>query len=106
MSLQSVRAFLSGRAPHLTIIDQGASTATVAEAALGVEPGRIAKTLSVRVKDQVLLVGKRSDARLANRKTKDDLGGRPPTLGAAADDALTRQPVELGRASCRGSGGV
>src|SRR3546814_18044449 len=89
MSLQSVRAFLSGRAPHLTIIDQGASTATVAEAALGVEPGRIAKTLSVRVKDQVLLVGTRSDARLDNRKTKDALGGRPRMLGADEAEALT-----------------
>src|SRR3546814_641466 len=93
MRLQSVRAFLSGRAPHLTIIDQGASTATVAEAALGVEPGRIAKTLSVRVKDQVLLVGTRSDARLDNRKTKDALGGRPRMLGADEAEALTGHPV-------------
>src|SRR3546814_15005169 len=93
MSLQSVRAFLSGRAPHLTIIDQGASTATVAEAALGVEPGRIAKTLSVRVKDQVLLVGTRSDARLDNRTTKDALGGRPRMLGADEAEALTAHPV-------------
>jgi prolyl-tRNA editing enzyme YbaK/EbsC (Cys-tRNA(Pro) deacylase) len=32
-------------------------------------PGRIAKTLSVRVKDQVLLIAARGDARLDNRKT-------------------------------------
>src|SRR3546814_12412411 len=74
-------------------LDQGASTATVAEAALGVEPGRIAKTLSVRVKDQVVLVGTRSDARLDNRKTKDALGGRPRMLGADEAEALTGHPV-------------
>jgi len=43
---------------------------------LGVEPGRIAKTLSVRVKDQALLVVAWGDARLDNRKT-NALGGRP-----------------------------
>ena len=95
MSLQSVRAFLAARAPDLTIIEQDASTATVAEAAitLGVEPGRIAKTLSVRVKDQVLLVVARGDARLDNRKTKDALGGRPRMLGADEVEALTGHPV-------------
>lgn len=95
MSLQSVQAFLAERAPDLAIIDQGASTATVAEAAvaLGVEPGRIAKTLSVRVKDQVLLVVTRGDARLDNRKTKDALGGRPRMLGADEVEALTGHPV-------------
>lgn len=33
MSLDSVRAFLAEHAPDLAIIDQGARTATVAEAA-------------------------------------------------------------------------
>jgi hypothetical protein len=51
MSLESVRDFLARHAPDLPIIDQGRSTATVAEAAetLGVAPGQIAKTLSVRI---------------------------------------------------------
>lgn len=95
MSLESVRAFLAERAPDLAIIDQDASTATVAQAAvaLRVEPGRIAKTLSVRVKDQVLLVVARGDARLDNRKTKDALGGRPRMLGADEVEALTGHPV-------------
>lgn len=95
MSLESVRAFLSERAPDLAIIDQGTSTATVAEAAvaLGVEPGRIAKTLSVRVNDQVLLVVARGDARLDNRKTKNALGGRPRMLGADEVEALTGHPI-------------
>jgi prolyl-tRNA editing enzyme YbaK/EbsC (Cys-tRNA(Pro) deacylase) len=95
MTLQSVRTFLAERAPDLKIIDQGTSTATVAEAAaaLGVEPGRIAKTLSVRVKDQVLLIVARGDARLDNRKTKDALGGRPRMLGAEEVLVLTGHPV-------------
>ena len=70
MSLESVRAFLDRHAPDLAIIEQSASTATVAEAAatLGVMPGQIAKTLSLRVGDAVMLVVTGGDTRLDNRK--------------------------------------
>lgn len=95
MSEQSVRDYLAAHAPDIEIIDQGKSTATVAEAAeaLGVEPGRIAKTLSLRVDGRVLLVVARGDARLDNRKTKDALGGRPRMLAAEEVAALTGHPV-------------
>lgn len=95
MSLESVRAFLSDNAPDIDIIEQEASTATVAEAAatLGVLPGQIAKTLSIRVGEAVMLVVARGDARIDNRKTKDALGGRPRMLGAEEVEALTGHPV-------------
>lgn len=95
MSLESVRAFLATHAPDIAVIDQGASTATVAEAAetLGVLPGQIAKTLSIRVGETVMLVVARGDARLDNRKTKDALGGRPRMLGAEEVETLTGHPV-------------
>jgi len=95
LSLASVRAFLAEKAPDIEIIDQGASTATVNEAALalGVEPGQIAKTLSIRVQDDVILVVARGDARLDNRKTKATFGGRPRMLGAEEVEALTGHPV-------------
>jgi prolyl-tRNA editing enzyme YbaK/EbsC (Cys-tRNA(Pro) deacylase) len=95
MSLESVRAFLAEKAPDIAIIDQGASTATVAEAAqtLGVLPGQIAKTLSVRIGDEVVLIVARGDARLDNRKTKAALGGRPRMLGADEVLALTGHAV-------------
>lgn len=95
MSLESVRAFLRERAPDIAIIDQGASTATVAEAAvaLGVEPGQIAKTLSVRADGRVVLIVARGDARLDNRKTRLAIGGRPRMLDAAEVLALTGHPV-------------
>jgi prolyl-tRNA editing enzyme YbaK/EbsC (Cys-tRNA(Pro) deacylase) len=95
VSLQSVQAFLAEKAPDLEVIDQGVSTATVAEAAeaLGVLPGQIAKTLSIRVKDQVMLVVARGDARLDNRKIKEALGGRPRMLGAEEAEIVTGHPV-------------
>jgi len=95
MSLESVRAFLAERAPDIAIIDQDASTATVAEAAatLGVEPGRIAKTLSIRVGERVMLIVARGDARLDNAKSKAAFGGRPRMLGAEEVEALTGHKV-------------
>jgi prolyl-tRNA editing enzyme YbaK/EbsC (Cys-tRNA(Pro) deacylase) len=95
VSLDSVRAFLTGKAPDIAIIDQGASTATVSEAALalGVEPGQIAKTLAIRLADTVVLIVARGDARLDNRKTKAAFGARPRMLGAEETEALTGHPV-------------
>lgn len=95
MSLHSVRAWLSEHAPDLPIIEVAESTATVATAAaaLGVEPGRIAKTLAVRVGDLVFLLVTRGDARLDNAKTKRQFGNRPRMLGADEALALTSHPV-------------
>lgn len=70
MSLESVRRFFAEKAPDLRIIELETSTATVALAAEahGVEPGRIAKTLSLRVGERTVLVVARGDARLDNRR--------------------------------------
>ncbi|PLK26465.1 YbaK/EbsC family protein [Novosphingobium sp. TH158] len=95
MSEESVRLWLAAHAPDLRLIDQGVSTATVAEAAdaLGVEPGRIAKTLAFRVGDQPMLLVARGDARLDNAKCKAALGGRPRMLDAEATLELTGHAV-------------
>ena len=95
MSLDSVRAFFAAHAPDLAVIELPASTATVALAAAahGVEPGRIAKTLSLRVNDRVVLVVARGDARLDNRKARAAFGGKPRMLGAEEVEAITGHPV-------------
>lgn len=95
MSYQSVRDDLARRAPDLSIIQAEQSTATVIEAAaaLGVTPGRIAKTLALRVNERVVLVVARGDARLDNQKTKAALGGKPRMLDAEQTLAVTGHPV-------------
>jgi prolyl-tRNA editing enzyme YbaK/EbsC (Cys-tRNA(Pro) deacylase) len=95
MGIESVRAWLAEHARDLPIIEVQQSTATVDEAAeaLGVEPGRIAKTLALRVNGEVLLVVARGDARLDNQKTKAAFGGRPRMLGPEDTLALTGHPV-------------
>jgi prolyl-tRNA editing enzyme YbaK/EbsC (Cys-tRNA(Pro) deacylase) len=95
MSLETVRAFLAEKAPDLTVIVTADSSATVALAAAahGVEPARIAKTLSLRVGDAVVLVVTRGDARLDNRKVKAVFGAKPRMLDAGDVEALTGHPV-------------
>ncbi|MEP7129835.1 MAG: YbaK/EbsC family protein [Sphingomicrobium sp.] len=82
MSAESVQAWLAEHAPDLKLIEVADSTATVETAAraLGVEPSRIAKTLAVRAGDHLFLLVARGDARLDNRKCKDELGARPRML--------------------------
>lgn len=95
MSAESVRTWLAENAPDLRLIEVEESTATVATAAaaLGVEPGRIAKTLAVRVGGETFLLVARGDARLDNAKTKAAFGARPRMLGADETFALTGHPV-------------
>jgi len=95
MSAESVRAWIAEHAPDLPIIETELSTATVetAASALGVEPGRIAKTLAVRVGERTILVVARGDARLDNQKSKAEFGGRPRMLGAEETLELTGHPV-------------
>src|SRR4051812_1284878 len=95
MSGQSVRAWLADHAPDLRLIAVAESTATVETAAkaLGVEPGRIAKTLAVRAGEHLFLLVARGDARLDNRKCKDEFGARPRMLGPEETFAVTGHPV-------------
>ena len=95
MSAQSVRSWIALHAPDLSIIEVEGTTATVATAAeaLGVRPGRIAKTLAIRAGEQTFLLCTRGDARLDNRKCKDAFGARPRMLGAEETLELTGHPV-------------
>ena len=91
MSFESVRAWLAEHAPDLRLIEAHASTATVADAAetLGVTPGQIAKTLTVRAGGETFLVVARGDARLDNQKCKAQFQARPRMLDAEETLKLT-----------------
>ena len=68
-------------------------TVDTAAKALGVLPGMIAKTLAVRAGDHRFLLVARGDARLDNRKCKDEFGQRPRMLGADETFELTGHQV-------------
>jgi prolyl-tRNA editing enzyme YbaK/EbsC (Cys-tRNA(Pro) deacylase) len=95
MSLESVRAFFAERAPDIAVIESDKSSATVvlAAEAYGVEPERIAKTLSLRIGERVVLVVASGTARLDNRKIKAAFGGKPKMLAADEVAAITGHEV-------------
>ena len=82
MSLESVRAFFAEKAPDIDVIVSPQSSATVALAAeaYGVEPGRIAKTLSLRVGERVVLIVAAGTSRMDNKKVKTLFGVKPKML--------------------------
>src|SRR6476659_10540550 len=70
-------------APDIAVIESPISSATVALAAeaYGVEPGRIAKTLSLRIGDRGVLIVASGTARMDNKWVKALFGGKPKMLG-------------------------
>ena len=73
MSQERAEKYLESRGFLDHVIRLEASTATVADAAaaLGVEPGMIAKTMSFLLDDQPILILTEGTARVENRKYKD-----------------------------------
>jgi prolyl-tRNA editing enzyme YbaK/EbsC (Cys-tRNA(Pro) deacylase) len=95
MSLESVRAFFAENAPDIAVIESSISSATVALAAeaYGVEPGRIAKTLSLRIGERVVLIVASGTSRMDNKKVKTLFGGKPKMLGVDEVAAITGHEV-------------
>jgi prolyl-tRNA editing enzyme YbaK/EbsC (Cys-tRNA(Pro) deacylase) len=95
MSLESVRAFFAEKAPDISVIESTQSSATVPLAALayGVEPARIAKTLSLRVGERVVLIVTSGTSRMDNKKVKALFGGKPKMLGLEEVAEITGHEV-------------
>ena len=95
MSIESVRTFLAERAPDIAVIETEVSSATVAMAAAahGVAPAQIAKTLSLRLGERVVLLVTSGEARVDNKKTKAVFGAKPRMLGGDEVEAITGHPI-------------
>jgi len=95
MSLASVQTFLAAKAPDIKIIEANESTATVELAAKvhQVTTGQIAKTLAFKIKDQVVLIVAKGDARMDKKKLKKTFGSKANMLDAEAVLSLTGHPV-------------
>ena len=74
MAIDSVREYLKqwGRDADILEFDMSSATVEMASNALGVEPCRIAKTLSVRTNDGAMLIIAAGDARIDNSKFKEE----------------------------------
>lgn len=88
MGMESARAWLAARGfeDRIRVFSVSSATVELAAQALGVEPGHIAKTLSFYDGESALLVLTAGDAKIDNRKFKDQFGFKARML--TPEDAL------------------
>lgn len=96
MSIERVRAFFAQYGMEGRIREFSVSSATVelAAQAAGVEPGRIAKSLSFSLGDRTILVVAAGDVKVDNGKYKAAFGGKAKML--APEEALERTGHAVG----------
>ncbi len=95
VSVQAVREYLEkfGYADRITEFTESTATVELAAAVVGVIPARIAKTLSFKASDGVILVVAAGDAKIDNRKYKDKFGVKAKMLSAQEAIELVGHPV-------------
>lgn len=95
MSIVKVREYLKAFGADGRILEFPVSSATVelAAKALGTAPARIAKTLSFRLKDGVILVVLAGDAKTDNRKYRETFGEKARMLDREEAETLVGHAV-------------
>lgn len=91
MSRAAAEAYLKeiGFADRIIVMEANTATVQLAAQALGVEPGRIAKTLSFLVKDQPVLVVAEGTARIDNARFKQAFGAKAKMIAPEQVEAFT-----------------
>lgn len=92
---EKMKEFLeqNGLAESYIEVPTTSETVELAAAAIGCEPGRIAKTLSMRYGEQVVLIVAMGTARIDNKKFKACFGAKGRFLSAEEVQPLTGYPV-------------
>lgn len=96
MSIDRAKAHLEkhGLADRIREFEVSSATVALAAEAVGVIPARIAKTLSFKIDDRVLLVVAAGDARVDNTKYKARFGAKAKML--TPEEAVERVGHEVG----------
>lgn len=95
MSMEVARSHLAkwGRQDDIIVPEVSTATVELAAKALGVEPARIAKTLSVYREDGALIVVVAGDAKLDNKKFRAQFGWKPRMLTVEDAEKFTGHAV-------------
>lgn len=95
MSIEKVRDYFAARGmeDRVTELTKSSATVELAAQALGVEPRRIAKTLSFHVNERVVLVVTAGDTKVANPKYKAQFGVKAKMLSHEEAEPLTGHAV-------------
>lgn len=82
MSAEGVKSYLKqfGLDEKMKEFNQSSATVELAAKAAGVEPGKIAKTLSFKVEESAILLVTAGDARIDNKKYKERFGVKAKML--------------------------
>lgn len=95
MSVDTVREYLKqfDLADQILEFDVSSATVDLAAQAVGVEGARICKTLSFKSPEGALLIQMAGDAKVDNRKFKDQFGYKAKMLSAEEVIAYTGHPI-------------
>lgn len=95
MAIDKVRAYFRTYGMEDQILEFPVSSATVdlAAAALGCEPCRIAKTLSFKLDGSPILIVAAGDARIDNRKYREQFGAKAAMLHGDEVEQLTGHAI-------------
>ena len=95
MSVQSVREFFKSNNLNYKIYELEESTATVelAAKAHNVEPAMIAKSMALRLKERYIIIVTAGDAKLDNKKFKDEFKEKIQFLKGDEVPEITGHPV-------------
>ena len=90
MSVEKVRAYLEpfGVADRMREFEVSSATVELAAVAVGVEPARLAKTLSFKIGEDPILIVAAGDAKIDNSKYKHFFGTKAKML--TPDEAIER----------------
>jgi prolyl-tRNA editing enzyme YbaK/EbsC (Cys-tRNA(Pro) deacylase) len=94
VTLDSIRKYLAAHAPELEVVElTEAHTTDYISREWKVLPAQVAKTLTLRVGDEAMIVVTCGDSRLDNRKVKEQLGGKGRMMPAFEASEITGHPV-------------
>ncbi len=95
MAIEKVREYLKqfGADGRIRELAKSCATVELAAQALHCEPRRIAKTLSFHLDDRVILIVAAGDARIDNRKYKEQFGRKAKMLAGEEAEPLTGHAV-------------
>jgi prolyl-tRNA editing enzyme YbaK/EbsC (Cys-tRNA(Pro) deacylase) len=95
MTLETVKKHIKDNNINVSVLEMKESTATVelAARALGVEPGRIAKSMAIRLKEEDIIVLTKGDVKLDNKKFKNHFKQKAKFIKADEILEATGHPV-------------
>lgn len=94
MTPEIMRQYLAAHAPELEVVElPEAHTTDYISREWKVLPAQVAKTLTLRVGEDAIMVVTCGDSRLDNRKVKEELGGKGHMMPGSEASEITGHPV-------------